>query len=64
MSASEQSGLQQSAAEAGGALQGLIRSAAGCTKPVLSDAAQAFLGERGQLGRYMAHRHLVGCVGS
>ena len=44
-SAAEQAQLQQSQQEAAASLRQMIAGAAGGTKPVLSDAAQAFLGE-------------------
>lgn len=43
--AQEQLGLQQSQLEATGCLRQLLAGAAGTERPVLSEAAQAFLGE-------------------
>lgn len=44
-SAADQYQLRNSQREAAGYLRHLVAAAAGCDKPVLSDAAQAFLGE-------------------
>ncbi len=45
--AAEQAQLQQTQQEAAVSLRHMIAGAAGCSKPVLSDAAQAFLGNPG-----------------